>query len=91
MRGKLAEGQRIAIYAPAWQADDRHAPDGDALGPTDAVLERDVPGRPPVPRRAWLPTRVHGPDRVRFVQDETFSGLLVPLYSRLRGRVRARL
>ena len=23
-------------------------------------------------------------DRVRFVQDETFSGLLVPLYSRLR-------
>ena len=24
------------------------------------------------------------PDRVRFVQDETFSGLLVPLYSRLR-------
>jgi len=25
-----------------------------------------------------------GADRVRFVQDETFSGLLVPLYSRLR-------
>ena len=25
-----------------------------------------------------------GPDRVRFVQDETFSGVLVPLYSRLR-------
>jgi hypothetical protein len=25
-----------------------------------------------------------GPERVRFVQDETFSGLLVPLYSRLR-------
>jgi hypothetical protein len=24
------------------------------------------------------------PDRVRFVQDETFSGVLVPLYSRLR-------
>jgi hypothetical protein len=24
------------------------------------------------------------PDRVRFVQDETFSGLLVPLYSRFR-------
>ena len=24
------------------------------------------------------------PNRVRFVQDETFSGLLVPLYSRLR-------
>ncbi|MDQ3937187.1 MAG: SRPBCC domain-containing protein [Chloroflexota bacterium] len=24
------------------------------------------------------------PDRVRFVQDETFSGLLVPFYSRLR-------
>ena len=23
-------------------------------------------------------------DRVRFAQDETFSGLLVPLYSRLR-------
>ena len=25
-----------------------------------------------------------GPNRVRFVQDETFSGVLVPLYSRLR-------
>jgi hypothetical protein len=25
-----------------------------------------------------------GPSRVRFVQDERFSGLLVPLYSRLR-------
>jgi hypothetical protein len=25
-----------------------------------------------------------GPDRVRFVQDETFRGLLVPLYARLR-------
>ena len=25
-----------------------------------------------------------GTDRVRFVQDETFSGMLVPLYSRLR-------
>jgi hypothetical protein len=24
------------------------------------------------------------PDRVRFVQDETFSGVLVPVYSRLR-------
>lgn len=26
----------------------------------------------------------NGEDRVRFVQDETFRGLLVPLYSRLR-------
>jgi len=25
-----------------------------------------------------------GPDRVRFVQDETFTGVLVPLYGRLR-------
>jgi hypothetical protein len=25
-----------------------------------------------------------GPDRTRFVQDETFRGLLVPLYARLR-------
>ena len=25
-----------------------------------------------------------GPNRVRFAQDETFSGLLVPLYARLR-------
>jgi hypothetical protein len=30
-----------------------------------------------------------GNDRVRFVQDETFSGVLVPFYSRLRlGRTR---
>ncbi len=29
-------------------------------------------------------------DRVRFVQDETFSGLLVPLYARLRLRATRR-
>lgn len=30
------------------------------------------------------------PDRVRFVQDEVFSGLLVPLYARLRLRATRR-
>ena len=86
MRGRLAQGQRIAIYS--------RPPGGRTIVMRPTVTRWDPPNE-----LRWHATFLGGrlfsgehgfrldataPDRVRFVQDETFSGLLVPLYSRLR-------
>ena len=86
MRGKLAEGERIAIYS--------RPPGGRTIVMRPKVTRWDPPSE-----LRWSATFIFGrlftgehgfklestgPDRVRFVQDETFSGLLVPLYARLR-------
>ena len=86
VRGKLAEGARIAIHS--------HPPGGRMI-----VMRPTVTRWSPPSELRWRATFINshlfsgehgfrlestGEDRVRFVQDETFSGLLVPLYARLR-------
>jgi hypothetical protein len=86
LRGKLAEGERIAIYS--------RPPGGRMIVMRPTVTRWDPPHE-----LRWSATFLAGrlfrgehgfkleptaPDRVRFVQDETFSGLLVPVYARLR-------
>ncbi len=92
VRGTPAEGRRIAIYS--------RPPGGRMI-----VMRPTVTRWEPPHELRWQATfafgrlfrgehgfrlEATGPDRVRFVQDETFRGLLVPLYSRLRlARTRA--
>jgi len=84
--GKPRPGARLAIYT---------RPPG---GRTIVMRPRIISWSPPNELR-WQATflsralftgehgfllEATGPDRVRFVQDETFSGMLVPFYARLR-------
>lgn len=86
VRGSAREGARVTIYS---------RPPG---GRTVVLRPTVVTWSPPNELR-WRATFVSGalftgehgfrldetgPGRVRFVQDETFTGLLVPLYARLR-------
>lgn len=86
VRGRAREGARIAIYS--------RPPGGRMI-----VMRPTITSWEPPHELRWRATFVnsrlfggeHGfrleeisPGRVRFVQDETFSGLLVPLYGRLR-------
>lgn len=86
VKGRPREGRRIFIHSQ---------PEG---GRPIQFRPRVVTWQPPYELR-WRSTLVSrrlfsaehgfrlvplGDDRVRFVQDETFSGLLVPLYARLR-------
>jgi hypothetical protein len=84
--GTVAQGARVTIYT--------HPPGGRTI-----VMRPTVTTWAPPHELRWrakflggrLFAGEHGfvleetaTDRVRFVQDETFSGLLVPIYSRLR-------
>ena len=86
LRGRPREGGRIMIRS-------------QPLGRLPVALRPRVLAWQPPHELRWRSTFVWGRlfsgehgfrleplagDRVRFVQDETFSGLLVPLYSRLR-------
>jgi hypothetical protein len=86
VRGKPREGARLTIYS--------RPPGGRMI----VMRPRVVTWQPPHELR-WSATFIYarlftgehgfrlestGPDRVRFVQDETFRGLLVPLYAKLR-------
>ena len=86
LRGKVAEGERIAIHS--------RPPGGRMIVMRPTVTRWDPPHE-----LRWSATflagrlfrgehgfrlEATGPDRVRFVQDETFNGVLVPVYARLR-------
>jgi hypothetical protein len=86
VRGKVRQGARIAINT--------RPPGGRMI-----VMRPTVINWEPPKELRWRATFVTGrlfsgelgfrlestaADRVRFVQDETFSGMLVPVYARLR-------
>jgi hypothetical protein len=86
VQGEVAAGAHIAIHS--------QPPGGRVIVMRPEVTKFDPPNE-----LRWRATFIAGrmfagehgfkleatgPDRVRFVQDETFSGLLVPLYGRLR-------
>lgn len=86
VRGRVEHGSRIAIYS--------RPPGGRLIVMRPTVIAWDPPHE-----LRWRATFIHprlfcgehgfrlertGEARVRFVQDERFSGLLVPLYARLR-------
>ncbi len=86
VRGTVSEGARVSIHT---------RPPGGRL----IVMRPKVTTWEPPHELRWRSTFLSarlftgehgfklestGTNRVRFVQDETFSGLLVPLYSRLR-------
>jgi hypothetical protein len=86
VQGKVAAGAHIAIHS--------RPPGGRMI-----VMRPEVTKFEPPNELRWRATFLsdrlfageHGfrlqataPDRVRFVQDETFSGFLVPIYGRLR-------
>jgi hypothetical protein len=84
--GKVDQGARIAINTKP--------PGGRAIAMRPTVVKWQPPHELRW-RSTFLSGRLFtgehgfrleptGPDRVRFVQDETFNGVLVPLYSSLR-------
>lgn len=86
VQGTVDTGSRIAIHT--------HPPGGRTIVMRPTVITWTPPNELRW-RSTFLGGRLfsgeHGfklestaPDRVRFVQDETFSGVLVPLYARLR-------
>lgn len=86
VQGKVDKGTRISIHT--------RPPGGRLIVMRPTVISWEPPNELRW-RSTFLTGRLftgeHGfrleptaTDRVRFVQDETFSGLLVPIYSRLR-------